>query len=94
MTLKHFQALQNTLSSGFFPKITLPTRIAETGSKLIDSILTNVIESNGVKVGVLSSHILYKAIFLFTSSKLSSGSGPKYINVEAKDDTSLNSFIN
>ena len=41
---------ENTLSSGFFPKITLPTRISETCSTLIDNILTNVIESNGVKL--------------------------------------------
>ena len=35
---------ENTLSSEFFPKITLslPTRISETCSTLIDNILTNV----------------------------------------------------
>ena len=86
---------ENTLSSGFFPKITLPTRISETSSTLIDNILTNVIESNGVKAGILTSHISdHQAIFLSTSSKLSRDSGSRYINVETKDDTSLNNFMN
>ena len=86
---------ENTLSSGFFPKITLPTRISETCSTLIDNILTNVIESNGVKAGILTSHISdHQAIFLSTSSKLSRDSGSRYINVETKDDTSLNNFMN
>ena len=86
---------ENTLSSGFFPKITLPTRISKTCSTLIDNILTNVIESNGVKAGILTSHISdHQAIFLSTSSKLSRDSGSRYINVETKDDTSLNNFMN
>ena len=89
----HYNNLfENTLSSGFSPKITLPTRISET---LIDNILTNVIESNGVKAGILTSHISdHQAIFLSTSSKLSRDSGSRYINVETKDDTSLNNFMN
>ena len=36
----------------------------------------------------------HQAIFLSTNSKLSRYSGSKYINVETKDDTSLNNFIN
>ena len=86
---------KNTLSSGFFLKIILPTRISETCSTLIDTILTNVIESNGVRAGTLTSHISdQEAIFLSTSSKLSRDSGYRYINVETKDNTSLNNFIN
>ena len=86
---------ENTLSSGFFPKITLPTRISETCSTLIDNILTNVIESNYDKAGILTSQISdHQAIFLSTNSKLSRYSGSKYITVETKDDTSLNNFIN
>ena len=86
---------ENTLSSGFSPKITLPTRISETCSTLIDNILTNVIESNSIKAGILTSHISdHQAIFLSTSSKLSRDSGSRYINVETKDDTSLNNFMN
>ena len=86
---------ENTLYSGFFPKITLPTRISETCSTLIDNILTNVIESNYDKAGILTNQISHhQAIFLSTNSKLSRYSGSKYINVETKDDTSLNNFIN
>ena len=58
-------------------------------------MLTNVTESSGVKAGILTSHISdHQAIFLSTSSKLSRDSGSKYSNVETKNDTSLNSFIN
>ena len=86
---------ENTLLSGFPPKITLPTRISKTCSTHIDNILTNVIEPNHDKAGVLTSHISdHQAIFLFTNSKLSRDNGSKYINVETKDDTSLNNFIN
>ena len=61
----------------------------------IDNMLTNVTESSGVKAGILTSHISdHQAIFLSTSSKLSRDSGSKYSNVETKNDTSLNSFIN
>ena len=86
---------ENTLSSGFFPKITLPTRISETCSTLIDNILTNVIEPNYDKAGILTSQISdHQVIFLSTNSKLSRYSGSKYTNVETKDDTSLNNVIN
>ena len=74
---------------------TLSTRISENCSTLIDNILANVIESNGVKAGILTSHISdHQAIFLSTSSKLSRDSGFRYINVETKDDTSLNNCMN
>ena len=36
----------------------------------------------------------HQAIFHSTSSKLSRDSGSRYINVETKDDTSLNNFTN
>ena len=35
---------ENVLSSSFAPKITLPTRICDTTSTLIDNVYTNVIE--------------------------------------------------
>ena len=57
---------ENTLLSGFPPKITLPTRISKTCSTHIDNILTNVIEPNHDKAGVLTSHISdHQAIFFF-----------------------------
>ena len=51
---------ENTLSSGFFPEITLPSRMSETSSTLIDNILRNVIEPNYDKAGILS-YIIYKS---------------------------------
>ena len=54
-------------------------------STLIDNILTNVIELNYDKAGILISQISdHQAIFLSTNSKLSRDSGSKYINVEKK----------
>ena len=38
-------------------KIALPTRTSETCSTVIDNILTNIIEPNHDKVGILTSHI-------------------------------------
>ena len=34
----------NVISSGFAPKITLPTRICDTSSTLIDNVYTNTID--------------------------------------------------
>ena len=45
---------------------------------LIDNILTNVIEPNHDKAGILTSHISdHRAIFLSTNFKLSRDSGSK-----------------
>ena len=71
----------------------LPTRISETCSTLTDNILTNVIEPNHDKAGILTSHIYQTNRLFFFPQTLSKDSGSKYINVETKDDTSLNNFI-
>ena len=56
----------NILSSGFFPKITLPTRICDTSSTIIDNIFSNVILPN-TKSGILTSHVSdHQAIFIST----------------------------
>ena len=47
------------LSSGFHPKITLPTRITDRSSTLIDNILTNVYDDNyisGILINKISDH--------------------------------------
>ena len=81
-------------SSGFFPKITLPTRICDSSSTLIDNIFSNVIEPN-TKSDILTSHISdHQAIFITTNFKFNRDNKTKYINVETKDDASLNNFIN
>ena len=47
---------QNMSLSGFFPKITLPTRLSETTCTLIDNIITNNIDNNHLS-GVLTRKI-------------------------------------
>ena len=45
--------------SGFFPKITLPTRLSETACTLIDNVITNNIKCNhisGVLIRKISDH--------------------------------------
>ena len=37
---------ENVLSSSFAPKITLPTRICDTASTLIDNVFSNVIDKD------------------------------------------------
>ena len=49
----------NAISSGFVPKTTLPTRICDTTSTLIDNIYTNVLDKNhtsGILVRPISDH--------------------------------------
>ena len=94
-TKTHYNSFfENLLSSGFFPKITLPTRICDSSSTLIDNIFSNVIEPN-TKSGILTSHISdHQAIFITTNFKFNRDNKTKYINVETKDDASLNNFIN
>ena len=70
----------------FIKKITLHTCICDTSSTLIDNIFSNVIESI-TKLCILTSHISNHFIF-------NKDNKTKYINVETKDDASLNNFIN
>ena len=37
---------ENVISCGFAPKITLPTRICDTASTLIDNVYTNVLDKS------------------------------------------------
>ena len=51
---------QNMSLSGFFPKITLPTRLSETTCTLIDNIITNNIDNDhlsGVEIQELDVYI-------------------------------------
>ena len=53
---------EHVLSSSFAPKITLPTRICDTTSTLIDNVYTNVIEKEhtcGIFVRPISDHQMY-----------------------------------
>ena len=49
----------NVISSGFAPKITLPTRICDTSSTLIDNVYTNTIDkklTSGILIRPISDH--------------------------------------
>ena len=50
---------ENVLSSSFAPKITLPTRMCDTASTLIDNVFSNVIDKDhtcGILVRPISDH--------------------------------------
>ena len=90
----HYNAFfENMLSSGFYPKITLPTRICNTSSTITDNIFSNEICSNdasGIFVNYISDH---QAIFIITSTKLNNSMEQQYVSIEKNEDVSLNNFI-
>ena len=90
----HFDTFfENMLSSGFYPEITLPTRICNTSSTIIDNIFSNEICSNDAS-GIFVNHISdHQTIFTITSTKLKNGMEQQYVSIETKDDVSLNNFI-
>ena len=94
-TKTHYNTFfENLLSSVFFLKIILLTRICDSSSTLIDNIFSNVIEPN-TKSGILTSHVSdHQAIFITTNLKFNRDNKTKYINVETKNDALLNNFIN
>ena len=56
---------ENVILSGFAPKITLPTRLCDTASTLIDNVYTNVIDKDhtcGILVRPISDHQMYFCI--------------------------------
>ena len=93
-TKSHYNTFfENMLSSGFYPKITLPTRICNTSSTIIDNIFSNEMCSNDVS-GIFVNHISdHQAIFTITSTKLNNRMEQQYVSIETKDDVSLNNFI-
>ena len=55
----------NVISSSFVPKITLPTRICDTRSSLIDNIYINTIDKDhisGILIRPISDHQMYFSI--------------------------------
>ena len=56
---------ENVISCSFAPKITLPTRICDTTSTLIDNVYTNVLDKNhtsGILIRPISDHQMYFCI--------------------------------
>ena len=87
---------ESICSRGFFPRITLPTRIQPPSFSLIDNILTNEIDKNtdsisGLLINDLSDH---KIIFTFLNDKSYLVKVDKFIDIEKRDERSMNNFIN
>ena len=64
---------ENVTSSGFIPKITLPTRICDTASHLIDNVYTNAIDKPhvcGILIHPISDHQMYFCVLDETYKKL------------------------
>ena len=81
------------MSSGFHPKITLPTRITDTSNTLIDNILTNVYDDkhvSGILINKISDH---QPIFTCNNKTTPLCKESKYIQIETKDERSLSRFL-
>ena len=93
---RHFaDYFDNVISTGFFPKITLPTRIQENSSTLIDQIWSNNLEENiksksGIIINDISDH---KMIFTFIENTAYVEKHEKYIKVEHKNQSSVKNFV-
>ena len=84
---------ENITSSGFIPKITLPTRICDTASTLIDNVYTNAIDKShvcGILIHPISDHQMYFCVLDKTYQKLKNK--PKYIEFEKLNETSMSEF--
>ena len=79
------------ISSGFHPKITLPTRITDRSSTLIDNILTNVYDNNHIS-GILINKI-WDHQPIHTCNNIPLCNESKYTQIEAKDELSLGNYI-
>ena len=82
------------ISSGFFPKITLPTRFSDQSTTLIDNIFSANIEEKEVS-GILLNHISDHQLLLTYIENLSYiEKVPKFINIQKTDPLSVDNFIN
>ena len=95
---QHFSTFfENVTSKGFFPRITLPTRLALSGNSntLIDNIWTNILEENvNSKSGILINDISdHKMIFTYQEHSVSKEESSNYIDIEVQNNTSIGKFI-
>ena len=82
------------LAHSFYQKNTLPTRICDISSTIIDQIYTNTINTQDIS-GIFTRHTFdhYKAIFTSTNTGLLKYNEKQYIHIETKDDASSNKQI-
>ena len=80
---------------GFAPKITLPTRICDTASTLIDNVYTNVLDKShisGILIRPISDHQMYFCVMNENFRKPVTQS--KHIEVEIFNEESISNFRN
>ena len=82
------------ISSGFFPKISLPTRFSDQSAILIDNVFSTNIEEKEVS-GILLNHISdHQLLFTFIENLSCIEKVPKFINIQKTDPLSVDNFIN
>ena len=84
---------ENVISCSFAPKITLPTRICDTTSTLIDHVYTNVLDkkhTSGILIRPISDHQMYFCILNENFGK--SAKNKKFIELEVFNDESIERF--
>ena len=93
-TKYHFNDYFDELvTNGFFPKITLPTRIGERSSSLIDNIVTNDTEEKET-TGILLNHLSdHQIIFTYIEKLSYIEKVPKFITIEKNNTASIQNFI-
>ena len=93
-TNKHYcEYFDEVISQGFIPKVTLPTRISEQSSTLIDNIYTSNIderESSGILLNQISDHQMVFTIIENLSYVIRV---PKFIEIEKNDPRSIQNFV-
>ena len=86
---------QNMTISGFFPKITLPTRLSETTCTLIDNIITNNIDNNHLSAVLTRKISDHKMNFCMINEKrTAANSKGKFIEVEKNTGNAEENFQN
>ena len=92
---KHYcNYFDDVVSNGFFPKITLPTRLSDHSSTLIDNIFTNNMDETGTS-GILLNNISDdQMIFTYVENVSYITEVPKFIEIEKSDDRSMHAFVN
>ena len=84
---------EGLVTNCFFPKITLPTRICERSSGLIDNIFTNDTEDKKT-AGILLNHLSDHQITFTYIERLSYIEKlPKFITIEKINAASVQDFI-
>ena len=83
----------NVIVSSFVPKITLPTRICDTRSSLINNNYTNTIDkdhTSGILIGPISDHQMYFSIM--NENVTTTKSIQKYIEIEVCSQENMDQF--